>query len=542
MKSARFLPLLLLLFLASSEMRAKDAIPYRRVNRQALREYQQPIRPGNDGSYPFWNAYARKFLFAPAFDFPDTAGADSYLFQATDGKGGLWQMHTTSPRADLSPIWQQLPAGSQITLTVIALDAKGHQTTDTVGQRHFLRDYPFCGPYNTPARPYKEAALKAMLYVHFLPAIRHWADHTEPDMSYPHNTYACKIMGSTLRNEALVAHFFPELRDEALAMARNVAAFLRTISQPPQMPLAYFPPTYYGGLIASSRAENQNKTMCMEAVTVAEGLLDLYRESGERQYYDWALGIADTYLRLQRPDGSLPIKLDLTTGEPVNEACAMLHPLLRFFERLHDEFDLTTYEEGRLRAQRWMSDVCVPRFDMTGQFEDCSVLGLQPYENLTNCTAAPYASYLFERPEATRADLRNAEDLLRLSEDQFVHWDINARADGIRPHATPCVFEQYKYQMSVDNSAANVAAAFLAKYQRTGDLLALAKAIALTNTITLVQNPCNGLIPTTWESRRDVAAPMSFWLNCSVSSTIILLRMSDVIDHTHAADGLHLKE
>ena len=114
MKSARFLPLLLLLFLAPSEMRAKDAIPYRRVNRQALREYQQPIRPGSDGSNPFWNAYARKFLFAPAFDFPDFAGASSYLFQATDGKGGLWKMHAPSPRADLSPIWQQLPAGSQI--------------------------------------------------------------------------------------------------------------------------------------------------------------------------------------------------------------------------------------------------------------------------------------------------------------------------------------------------------------------------------------------------------------------------------------------
>jgi len=101
---------------------------------------------------------------------------------------------------------------------------------------------------------------------------------------------------------------------------------------------------------------------------------------------------------------------------------------------------------------------------------------------------------------------------------------------------------QYKYQMSVDNSAANVAAAFLAKHQRTGDRLALAKAIALTNTITLVQNANNGLIPTTWENRRNVAAPMSFWLNCSVSSTLILLRMSDAIDHTHLTAGLHLKE
>ena len=540
MKKTFTLPIVLLFFVVT-EGCTKASIDYRHVNRQAVQEYQQPVRPGTADGQPFWNGFAPKFLYAPAFDFPEAPEAKSYLFQATDSKGNQWQMRARSPRADLSPIWKEIPAGSQIQLSVIALNAHGHLTTDTVGRRTFLRDYPFHGPYNMPARPYKEAAFKAMLYIHFLPAVHHWVNHTEPDMSYPHHTYACKIMGATLRNECFVAHFFPELRDDALTMARNVAAFLRTISQPEQTPLAFFPPTYYGGLIASSRAENQNKTMCMEAVTVAQGLLDLYRETDDRAYYDWALGIADTYLRLQRPDGSLPIKLDLTTGEPVNNACAMLHPLLRFFERLHDEFGLSYYEEGRIRAQRWMSDVAVRRFDMTGQFEDCSVLGLQPYENLTNCTAAPYASYLFERPESTPSDLNDAEDLLRLSEDQFVHWDINPRPDGIRPHTTPCVFEQYKYQMSVDNSSANVATAFLTKYQRTGDKLALAKAIALTNTITLVQNPCNGLIPTTWENRRNVSAAMSLWLNCTVSSITILLRMSDVIDHTHVAD-IHLKE
>lgn len=516
----------LVIILAAIAITAGAATPrlnYKRLNAKAQKEYLQSLR----ADVP-WNTFATKFLYAPAFDFPEAPGAKDYLFALTDTQGHRWQMHTCNPKASLSPVWNQIPGGTDVMLAVIAL-RDGKVTTDTVGRRRFLRDYPFQGPYNTPARPYKEAAFMAMRYVHGMRAINQWKDHDEPDMSYSHNTYACKIMGATMRNEALVAHFIPELRDEALLMGRNVARFLRTISQPKGTPLAYFPPTYYKGLIASARQENQNKTMCMEAVTVGHGLLDLYRETRDPWYLEWALGIADTYVRLQRPDGSLPIKLDLTTGEPVNDACAMLHPLLRYWLRLHNEFGQTRYDEARHRGERWMQDVAVRRFDMTGQFEDCSVLGLQPYENLTNCTAAPLAAYIYDRPSSDATQLQDAEDLMRLSEDQFTHWDIRPWRSGIRPHPTPCVFEQYKYQMSVDASAANVAGGFLSKYLRTGDPLALAKALALTNTVTIMQDACTGQIPTIWGVRRNVNTPSEMWINCSVSATMLLLRMDKAI-------------
>lgn len=66
--------------------------------------------------------------------------------------------------------------------------------------------------------------------------------------------------------------------------------------------------------------------MTMEAASAGHAFLDLYDLTGDKAYYDRALGIADTYVRLQREDGSLPIKVDFVTGEPVNDACAMLHP------------------------------------------------------------------------------------------------------------------------------------------------------------------------------------------------------------------------
>lgn len=40
-----------------------------RLHRAAMREYLDPIRPGYEGRNPFWNAFATKFIYAPAFGF-----------------------------------------------------------------------------------------------------------------------------------------------------------------------------------------------------------------------------------------------------------------------------------------------------------------------------------------------------------------------------------------------------------------------------------------------------------------------------------------
>ena len=137
--------------------------------------------------------------------------------------------------------------------------------------------------------------------------------------------------------------------------------------------------------------------MTMEALTAATAFLDLYDATGKQEYFDRAMHITDTYSRIQAEDGSFPIKMDFKTGVPVNDVKAMLHPLLNYFLRLEKEFGQSAYTAARLRGEQWMEEHILSTFDMTGQFEDVSVQGLQPYENLTNCTASPYASYLLLR-------------------------------------------------------------------------------------------------------------------------------------------------
>lgn len=524
------------------------------LNRTAAKEYQTPIRPFTEGRNDCWNIYSKKFIYAPVFDFPEVEGAVKYRFTVTPdiavnetavrgdddsaeqaaatqdqeikAAAETYTFIADKPSAALTPIWADIPVGKVI-LKVEGLDKAGN-VVGLSGERNFLRDFPFEGPYPGNVRPYKEAALMAMLYIHSMPQVKHWKESTEPDMSYKHNTYPNKIIGNTVSVEAALGRYFPEYAEEALAIAKGAAQFLMDQSRPEGDRLAYFPPTYYGGLIASKREWNVGKVMTMDPCYAANGFLDLYDATGDDVYYKQALHIADTYANIQNEDGSYPIKCFFETGEPVNEAKAMLHPVLNFLRRLETQYGVTAYAPTREKAAKWMKEVALETFDLTGQFEDVNVEDVNPFQNLTNCTASPYASYLL-KGEPSKKDIEDARDLIRLSEDQFVHWNSLPEKNGIRRLFGPCVFEQHRYQTPVDASSCNVANAYLDLYNATGDKLAFAKAKALVDALTIAQQVTNGYTPTTLDYRdpeRDKGR--TFWLNCSAATIKIWLRMADL--------------
>lgn len=555
-------PLALLLLLAATAMplpggaAANDATgdifsehQYRALNRRAASEYLRPVRRGGIDGRPYWNVFAKKFIYAPAFDFPATHGANKYRYELVCATGERrLQFEGRSPAESLAPVWEQVPVG-RVELTVSALDRSG-RVIATAGRRTFQRDFPFRGPYAPAPHGYRDAAVKAMLYVHNMPATRHWLTHTEPDMSFENNTYACKTIAATVSIECLLARHVPALRSEAIAIARSAAACLMRISQGPNEPLAYFPPTYYlepenrNGWPHHTWTINRGKTMLPDACMPAQAFLDLYDLTADTLYLAQARRIAATYLRLQAGDGSWPIKVYLATGKPVEAVGATPSPMLFLLRRLsapaygHAPAD---YARAIAKAEKWMESGPLKTFNLTGQFEDQPMEGLAPYQNLTNCTANDYASYLLTLPAPTPAQVATATELMQLCEDQFVHWDVlptdsapdyaNAAGATIRPELTPCVHEQYGYETPTDDSAAQVALGFLNLYHTTGQRLWLAKAIALTNAIAISQNQTNGQIPTTWEFRSEpFSVERTYWLNCTLNSVNQLLRMDQLIN------------
>ena len=425
--------------------------------------------------------------------------------------------------SSLSQVWDKVPVGKNNELVVKSFDKKGQYIGDA-GRRTFEKKAVFEGPYIQNTRSYKEAALKGMFYFCHQPYFKHWITSQEPDMSYIHNAYPCKIIGATVSMAVMIAKFNPDFGESAERIAKNAAQFLINQSRPQGTSLAFFPPTYYGNQLTARSPENIGKTMMMEAVQAANAFLDLYDLVHEEIYLNQALGIARTYLNTQSEDGSWPVKVDFERGVPVNDVKAIPIDLISFFDRLKSQYGYTDFSSARERAFNYIKKEICPAYDWHGQFEDVTVL-LKPYDNLTNCTAAPFAKMVLNDKNSTKKDIQYALELMRFCEDQFVIWDTPKGKNGIYPIGTPCVFEQYHYQTPVDASACNVINVLMAAYDKTKDPLLLAKAVSLANTITVWQDASSGFLATLWIVRPG----KSFWMNCALESVKTLLFLDEYI-------------
>ena len=106
----------------------------------ARKESKLAVHPGIPGKTPFWNAHAERFIYAPAFNIPETESADNYRFSILQ-EGGTDTLTFIAEKlwAPLSPIWDKVKTGS-VQLLMEALN-KGKVIAIT-GERVFYRASP----------------------------------------------------------------------------------------------------------------------------------------------------------------------------------------------------------------------------------------------------------------------------------------------------------------------------------------------------------------------------------------------------------------
>lgn len=515
-----------------------SSLDYGALKEQALQEILQPVHPGVKGEVPFWNKFAFRYIYAPVFDLDEVEGAGSYVFTAT--AGDVTKSFTAdTPTAALSPIWNDIPYGP-VRLEVQAVD-KEKQPVGEPAVREFTKCQPFAGPYEEPKTGYMEAALKAAEWIHtYIGSL--WLEGTDPDLSYLYNAYPCKIWSGIIQNECFLAKNKPESRDSALKIAHNVADALIENSLPEEEPLAYFPPTYYTkkideeGLLAGTVHDNSRYTMFVEAVSAADALLDLYDNTGERKYFDHACHIAETYRSRQAEDGSWPMKVDYYTGEPFIDAPCMSADILILASRLKDQYKVKGFERMIEKGEAWLWDNTIVTFNFNGQFEDVPVKGLQPYLNLTNCTARYCIEYLLSKPRPSKKDIAASLEMARFTEDQFTYWTERLEHERVQEaiigveEMVPFVYEQYQWRYPVDASNAGVAMAWMQIYQATGDLLALAKAKALVDAIVRTQIPSGYINTALLKYPLDNLDDDYPWVNCTYHSITALVRFAEIVE------------
>ncbi len=498
---------------------------------QALKETLIPVRPGVPGEQPFWNGLARRFIQVPSFDFKEIKGARHYKFSAySETDGQTYTFKSDKPWDLLTPIWQDLPIGN-VKLTAEGEDESG-EVIGIAGTRRFYKAAPFNGPYQSPVLTYKESAKLALKTLFNQDHIQHWLKTGEPDASYELNCYASKIIGAVAEGMLLYAGLESKDSLEAMKVARFAADYLISISEPADAPLAYFPPTYQGDALSAAWFKGQ--IMLNVPSEAARIYLDLFDATGDKKYYLAATRIAETYLKLQLPNGTWKLKLYMQSGEPVNPNESIPIDIVELFDRFISQYDLDQYEESRNKALEWIEQNPLKSFNWEGQYEDIILQG--PYQNLTKHQACSYAIYLLDPERRNSENIQIAKELARFAEDQFVVWEkpLPDQSNSFN-WLTPGVLEQYRFYEAVDASASKLIATYQAIYEATGEDLYLAKAISLANNMTVIQERYEGRYSTWWRLLKGEF--IEDWINCAVYDSRVMLKLHQFVEARNRKEG-----
>jgi len=138
-----------------------DTADWNRFHDQAVEESLLPIRHGEPGKSPFWNGYARRFIYVPSFDFNTVDNSVKYRYTIiSDVNCENYSFEAENPWSLLTPVWKEVPVGI-VYLKVEGLDTDNN-VTGLAGERTFYKAAAFNGPYNLPVTDYTSSVIRNM--------------------------------------------------------------------------------------------------------------------------------------------------------------------------------------------------------------------------------------------------------------------------------------------------------------------------------------------------------------------------------------------
>ncbi len=501
-------------------------LDWKKINAQAAKEYLTPLRPGVPGKQPFWNPYARRFLYVPAFEFKPVKGAKYYRFTVASKKGRKKHVfEAPEPWAPLTPVWKDMSSG-WFGLKVEGLTAKGGAVMGTaritvygkprqmkpakdVEERVFEKAEVFKGPYGETlsSREYRESALRCLRFMREFPYYRQFKKTGKYTVKCPKG-WVTKHVSACVSGMAYLAKHASNAKEkeEALTMARNAADYLLSISFPEGQALAHIPPMSLGG--AGDKWVKMNTPY-----KPGHAYLDLYDACKDKKYLLAAKRIADVYKKLQLPSGTWHYKIAPADGKAVAKEELLPGNAVRFLERLIKQYGCKQYQKTAEAAVKWLLENPFKTYDWKGQFDDMPA-DRPPYSNHARGAPVRSAQCLLKRAGANPEYVSMAEDAVRFGEDQFTWWSRKG----------PFVREQYICFAAVNASLTSMIRPYLRLYEATGKEPYLAKAIALANTLVKTQTK-DGCYPT-WVFKGGIDG----WPNCPTHTAVFMLKFADFLE------------
>ena len=498
----------------------------------------EPLRPGVPGQAPFWNAFATRFIYAPAFDYKPVAGAAKYVFEIKSRHDGSTHVFESAvPHAALSPVWASVPVG-MFDLTVTGFSAGGERL-GVAGKGAYHRAAPFDGPYLKPVIPYDQSGMLALDKIMEKPYVQYWFTHKAPDISYEFYRHPAKLFGSLVVGAVLHAKWRPETAARSTELARIVADYLIGLTFPKGSYLEYFPPAYSREAEARLPHMKVNNYLIIAAAESGQAFLDLYDHTGDKKYLEAAQRIAATYLKTQLPSGTWRLYLNPHTGEPTAKNLAIPTSTITFLERLRDNHGMKGVDDAIARAVTWIMENPVKTFEWLAQYEDIPLANRAPYQKMSREQPCDFAIYLCKTRAQDPQAIALVEELIRFCEDQFITWeqmeDVLIHRGVRRPPYTvtpdspgwfsknwllPVVHEQYSFWMPSGRNTALMIETYWHAYRATKKEIYRAKALSIANNFTRVQQEHNGDYPTMFTKY-----PMNFWINNAIYPARVMVNL-----------------
>ncbi len=497
----------------------------------ALQESAHPIHPGKPGQVPFWNKYARRFIYAPAFDFSKVDQADKYAYQILSLKdSSTYTFESEVPYAALSPVWTKVPVG-KFKIKVVGVSKKG-DSLGLAGSGQYYRASPYApddSVYHKPVISYDSSAMIALDSLMHKGYVSYWLEHEKPDPDYGYYRYPAKIWSALIVGAVTYAKLKPDEAKRFTRLAGIIADYLIKVSYPESSAWPGFPPTYYGPRIADNPASSHMQlvnNLTIMGADAGNAYLDLYDLAGNKKYLEAAKKIADTYIKTQLDNGSWYLLVNYKTGEPVTPNIAIPTAVVNFFNRLSKDYHVKGLEASTKKILNWLMENPVKTFNWQGQFED--VKPKKPFRDQSREQACDLAVYLFKNNK----NIELAETLVRFAEDQFVIWE-QPEIMSIRPEKsdpgyktknwiTPSVQEQSGFWMPVTRSAGIMIDTYWHAFKVTGKEIYLAKAKSIANSITIMQQAQGGNYATMF-----IRTPWRFWLNSVVYPAKVMMSLEN---------------
>lgn len=513
--------------------------------KQALEEYNgaKMVRQGGNGR-PYWNVNSMQFTYVPTLMFPALPAIKEYIYTATDCNGKAHTFTADKPTAPLTPIWKDIPTG-MVELKVEAVH-KFNGKTYLAGARTFFKCDPFPGRDALPPKAcsYRECATKAFRYVFEDKFTQHWLTGL-PAPDYCHNVYPSKTISSVVKAMIAYAELEPKDAEKAMEIAIKAADYLLSITYGADTKLEGIPPTYsYDRLdrdvvndtVNAIVVNNENRIrQVMMIYPASAGIMyfDLYDKTGDKKYYDAAMKIAEYYKNNVLPNGSWYLMIDSKTGEIEGNNCCGSFRLLDFINDVYKHTKDECWHTIEQNYFKYLLNKRLENYDWEGQFEDVALNS--NYLDLTHIDADNMINYIAQNLSDDEEMIKEAEELLRFVEDQFVVWgEFAPWSDFLTWYGerskwfSPAGLEQYFWYVPIDGSTSAIIKALLSMYKVTKDQLMLEKAFALGDSITRMQNPENGVIPTHWMKDDCMINLDNFWINCHIGAAFTMKQLAEL--------------